>query len=106
MRQPSPRFFDYHVLIHSMGFRPFHPHSVASSTFPLGRYICEGRSYYLRLKRCPAERALWNTTLVFFYDPKENAYPCVKTMIKAHNHFALEKARSFLEMLKVFELCS
>lgn len=99
-------FFEYHVQLHAMGFRPFFARTVAASLFDLGRYKCEGRSYYLCKHARHRERTLWDTTLIFFYDPKQSTYPCVKTMIKAHNYFTMHRAHEFVEMTKVFDLCS
>lgn len=103
-RNSDPQFWEYNLRLMQMGFHPYFDKD-NHSRFELGRYRCRGRSYYLKLgPRSP--RDVWNSTVVFFYDPDPTMYPCVKTMIKAANHFAMIKAEQFVEFDKVFDLCS
>lgn len=99
-------FFHYAGMIESMGFRQFYHDPRSDGRYDLGRYRCRGRMYYLNATSRPWDKDLWCSNIVMFYDPDPSDYPCVKTMIKAANHSALIKARQFVEMNKVFELCS
>ena len=99
-------FFQYDQLMHGMGFTPFHKHPRSDGRFKLGRYRCHGRAYYLKRQSRSRDPHLWDSTIVMFCDTAPGDYACVKTMIKAANHFALIKARNFVELNKVFDLCS
>ena len=96
-------FFERHCSLMNLGYVPF---TEGSNRFSAGPFSLRGRSYYLRRRVCPKEPSLWNTTIVCFYDLPPGSHPCVLTMLKAANHFAVIKARQLVELTKVFDVCS
>ena len=98
-------FFHLHCWVMNLGFKPFF-NEQTGNRFDLGRYRCRGRGYWLAGRSQPVGKDMWSSEIVLFFDPAPTDYPCVKTMIKASNHFTMIKAREMAEYDKVLSLCS